>query len=155
MSTTFTASGSFSLTDSEGTTIFSYSPSFTSESNTSAHALYTGEHLVQTGNSQLECGSDLNVDRVYTFLKHVDTDYAITVLPDSGQDVEVCHLNPGECFFAPMDLNADGSGTDPIAVLEPGEFCFTIIRSTTTTVARADTATVTVEYFAVEIDTNA
>ena len=111
MSTTFTASGTFSLTDSEGITVFSYSPSFTSGSNTTAHALYTGEHLAQTGNSQLECGSDLNVDRIYTFLKHVDTDYAITVLPDSGQDVEVCHLKPGECFFAPLDLNADSSGT--------------------------------------------
>ena len=111
MSTTFTASGSFSLTDSEGITVFSYSPSFTSTSNTSAHALYTGEHLVQTGNSQLECGSDLNVDRIYAFLKHVDTDYAITVIPDSGQNVEVCHLKPGECFFAPLDLNADSSGT--------------------------------------------
>jgi len=111
MHTTFTASGSFSLTDENGVTVFSYSPSFTSPSNTTAHALYTGEHLVQTGNSQLECGSDLNVDRIYTFLKHVDSDYAITVLPDSGQDVAVCNLNPGECFFAPLDLNADGSGT--------------------------------------------
>ena len=53
MSTTFTASGSFSLTDSEGTTIFSYSPSFTTTTNTSAQALYTGEHLAQTGGSEL------------------------------------------------------------------------------------------------------
>ena len=111
MHTTYTASGSFSLTDSEGTVIFSYSPSFTSASNTAAHALYTGEHLVQTGNSQLECGSDINVDRVYAFLKHVDTDYAITVIPDSGQNVEISHLKPGEFFFAPVDLNADDSGT--------------------------------------------
>ena len=111
MHTTYTASGSFSLTDSEGTVIFSYSPSFTSASNTTAHALYTGEHLVQTGNSQLECGSDINVDRVYAFLKHVDTDYAITVIPDSGQNVEISHLKPGEFFFAPVDLNADDSGT--------------------------------------------
>ena len=111
MHPTYTASGSFSLTDSEGTVLFSYSPSFTSASNTTAHALYTGEHLVQTGNSQLECGSDINVDRVYAFLKHVDTDYAITVIPDSGQNVEISHLKPGEFFFAPVDLNADDSGT--------------------------------------------
>jgi len=111
MHTTFTASGTFTLTDENGVVVFSYSPSFTSATNTTAHALYTGEHLVQTGNSQLECGSDLNVDRVYAFLKHVDTDYAITVIPDSGQNVEISHIKPGEFFFAPVDLNADGSGT--------------------------------------------
>ena len=111
MHTTYTASGTFTLTDENGVVIFTYSPSFTSATNTAAHALYTGEHLVQTGNSQLECGSDLNVDRIYAFLKHVDTDYAITVTPDSGQNVEISHLKPGEFFFAPVDLNADGSGT--------------------------------------------
>ena len=82
MHTTFTASGTFTLTDENGVVVFTYSPSFKSTTNTTAHALYTGEHLVQTGNSQLECGSDLNVDRVYSFLKHVDTDLAITVIPD-------------------------------------------------------------------------
>ena len=51
--------------------------------------------------------------------------------------------------------NGASSGADPIGVLEPGEWLFTVIRSTTTTVCVADTATVTVEYFAVEIDTNA
>ncbi len=111
MTTTFTASASFSLTDANGVTLFSYSPSFTSSRNTTAHALYAGEHLAQTGNSQLECGSDLNVDRIYAFIKNVDSDYAVTVLPDSGQNVEISHLKPGEFVFAPMDLNADGSGT--------------------------------------------
>ena len=111
MHTTYTASGSFTLTDEKGVVVFSYNPSFTAETNTTAHALYGGEHLVQTGNSQLECGSDINVDRVYTFLKHVDTDYAITVLPDSGQNVEISHLKPWEFFFAPVDLNAADSGT--------------------------------------------
>ena len=111
MTTTFSASASFSLTDASGVTLFSYSPSFTSARNTSAHCLYAGEHLAQTGNSQLECGSDLNVNRIYAFIKNVDTDYAVTVLPDSGQDVEISHLKPGEFVFAPMDLNADNSGT--------------------------------------------
>ena len=113
MTTTFTASASFSLTDANGVTLFSYSPTFTSSRNTTAHALYTGEHLAQYdgSGSQLECGSDLNVDRIYAFIKNVDTDYAVTVLPDSGQNVEISHLKPGEFVFAPMDLNADGSGT--------------------------------------------
>ena len=111
MHTTFTASGTFTLTDENGVNIFSYTPSHSTTTNTTAKTLYTGEHLVQTGNSQLECGSDLNVDRIYAFLKHVDTDYAITVIPDSGQNVEISHIKPGEFFFAPVDLNADGSGT--------------------------------------------
>ena len=92
MSTTFTASGSFSLTDSEGITVFSYSPSFTSTSNTSAHALYTGEHLVQTGNSQLECGSDINVDRIYTFLKH-DITHVIHLAAESHVDNSILDPN--------------------------------------------------------------
>jgi hypothetical protein len=51
----------------------------------------------------------------------------------------------------------DGASTDNdiIGVLEPGEFLFTIIRGTGTTTARANTASVTVEYFAVEIDSAA
>ena len=39
--------------------------------------------------------------------------------------------------------------------LEPGQFLMTVIRGTGTTVGLADTATVTVEYAAVEIDSNA
>ena len=51
----------------------------------------------------------------------------------------------------------DGASTsnDVIGVLEPGEFLFTIIRGTGVTAARANTAVVTVEYFAVEIDSAA
>tara|TARA_R100001591_G_scaffold52697_1_gene62755 strand:+ start:17457 stop:17846 length:390 start_codon:yes stop_codon:yes gene_type:complete len=51
----------------------------------------------------------------------------------------------------------DGASTDNdiIGVLEPGEFLFTIIRGTGTTTARANTGAVTVEYFAVEIDSAA
>ena len=47
------------------------------------------------------------------------------------------------------------SAADVIGILEPGQFLMTIIRGTGTTVAKADTATVTVEYAAVEIDSNA
>ena len=51
----------------------------------------------------------------------------------------------------------DGASSDAdyIGILKPGEFLMTVIRGTGTTVARADTATVTVEYAAVEIDSNA
>ena len=47
------------------------------------------------------------------------------------------------------------SAADLIGILEPGHFLMTIIRGTGTTVARADTATVTIEYAAIEIDSNA
>ena len=51
----------------------------------------------------------------------------------------------------------DGASTsnDVIGVLEPGEFLFTIIRGAGVTAARANTGVVTIEYFAVEIDSAA
>ena len=45
--------------------------------------------------------------------------------------------------------------TNVIAILEPGEWFFTILRDTQAVGASADTAAIDVEYFAVEIDTNA
>ena len=119
MSTTFTASGTFSLTDENGVSIFSYSPSFTSESNTAAQALYAGEHLAGTG---ADPGTELalltvNDDRVYLFVKNVDTDYNVQVEYDEAESTskEVADLNPGEFFFAPAELNGDGTG-DSITV---------------------------------------
>ena len=110
MLTTFTASGSFTLTDENGTTIFSYSPSFTSSSNTTSQVLYTGEHLAQTGGSELAL-LDINPDRVYTFVKHVDGDYAVELEANEqeGTAKECADIKPGEFFFAPMELNSDGA----------------------------------------------
>jgi hypothetical protein len=45
--------------------------------------------------------------------------------------------------------------TDVIAILEPGEWMFTILRDTQAVGASADTAVIDIEYFAVEIDVNA
>jgi len=45
--------------------------------------------------------------------------------------------------------------TNVIAIIEPGEWFFTILRDTQAVGASADTAVIDVEYFAVEIDTNA
>lgn len=44
---------------------------------------------------------------------------------------------------------------DVIAILEPGEWMFTVLRDTQAVGASADTAVIDVEYFAVEIDANA
>jgi hypothetical protein len=119
---TFTASGSFSLIDEDGVTVFSHSPSFTTTQNNDAdaEAIYTGEQLVATGSA----GSDLalgtagltqNMNRAFVFAKNVDSDYGIEIWAETGSGKETADLNPGECFFAPMDLNADGSGTTLIA----------------------------------------
>jgi len=110
-STTVTVSGSFSLVDSEGVTVFTYSPSFTSASNTTSQCLYTGEHLAQTGGSELAL-ADVNDDRLFVFIKNVDTDYAVEVEASLSESsaLECADLKPGEFFFAPMELNGDGSG---------------------------------------------
>lgn len=110
--TTVAVSGSFSLVDSEGVTVFSYSPSFSSSSNTTSQCLYTGEHLAQTGGSELAL-ADVNDDRVFAFIKNVDTDYAVEVEASESESsaLECADLKPGEFFFAPMELNGDGSGS--------------------------------------------
>jgi len=119
MSTTFTASGTFTLTDEVGTVVFTFSPSFTSEANTTGNALYGGEHLAGTG---ADPGTELalltvNDDRCYLFVKNVDTDYNVQVEYDESEStgLEVADLNPGEFFFAPAELNGDGTG-DSITV---------------------------------------
>ena len=94
------------------------------------------------------------VDQIATGRLDCAHDGDNTIMAAAGYGRAIYVRNLDDTNFLTV-YNGASSGTDPIAVLEPGEFCFTIIRSTTTTVARADTATVTVEYFAVEIDTNA
>ena len=112
MSTSFTASGSFSLTDANGVVVFSYSPSFTSLANTGTLALVAGEHLAGTTASEIAL-PEHNDDRIYAFVKNVDTDYAVEVSPSAqeGTSKECADLKPGEFFFAPMELNSDGTGT--------------------------------------------
>jgi hypothetical protein len=105
MSTTITASGSFSLTDSNGVVIFTYSPSFTTTSNTSGAVISTGEILTNgTSDTTINLARH-NKDRIFTFIKNVDTDYSVAVKPDG--DV-IADLKPGECFFSPVDI--DGAG---------------------------------------------
>ena len=111
-----------------------------------------------TGYTQTASGSfTLNitgVDQVATGRLDVAHDGDATIMAAAGYGRAVYVRNLDDTNFVTI-YNGASSGADPIAVLEPGEFCFTVIRSTTTTTARADTATVTVEYFALEIDTNA
>ena len=108
MSTSITASGSFSLTDSNGTVIFSYSPSFTTTSNTVGAVISTGEILTDgTSATTINLGRH-NKDRIFTFIKNVDTDYSVAVNPDGDT---IANLKPGECFFSPVDIDGAGDGS--------------------------------------------
>ena len=69
-----------------------------------------------------------------------------------GKVVYVRNLDPTNFLEVHSVATND---TDVIAILEPGEWFFTILRDTQAVGASADTAAIDVEYFAVEIDTNA
>tara|TARA_R110001632_G_scaffold106995_1_gene216555 strand:- start:1227 stop:1643 length:417 start_codon:yes stop_codon:yes gene_type:complete len=111
MHTTFTASGTFTLTDANGVVIFTYNPSFTTLPNTAANALYSGEHLVATGGSEI-ANPATNDDRAYLFIKNIDTDYPVELdlTEQEGTSKEIADIKPGEFFFAPVELNSDDSG---------------------------------------------
>ena len=79
------------------------------------------------------------------------SDATIMAAPGHGRILYVKNMDDTSSLEIYEGASSDN---DIIGVLEPGEFLFTIIRGTGTTTARANTAAVTVEYFAVEIDAN-
>ena len=110
-----------------------------------------------TGYSQAQSGSyTLNitgVDQIATGRIDVAHDGDATVMaPGYGRVIYVKNLD--DTNFVKI-YDGASSGADLIGILEPGQFLMTIIRGTGTTVAKADTATVTIEYAAIEIDANA
>ena len=111
-----------------------------------------------TGYSQSQSGSyTLNitgVDQIETGRKDVTHDGDVTIMAAPGHGRFVYIKNLDDTNFVKIYDGASSAG-DYIGILKPGEFLMTVIRGTGTTVARADTATVTVEYAAVEIDSNA
>lgn len=101
-------SGSLSLVDSDGNAVLSYSPSFTTSSTTvDSNILHTGEILVGTAATQISSEVN-NKDMIFTFVKNVDTDYPIAVVPDG--DV-IADLKPGECMFSPVHVDGAGDGS--------------------------------------------
>ena len=109
-----------------------------------------------TGYSQSQSGSfslDLTgIDQVQTGRLDVATGgTVIMTAPTYGKVVYVRNLD--DTNFVTISLVDDADNA--IAILEPGEWFFTILRDTVVVDAIADTAAVTVEYFAVEIDSNA
>ena len=111
-----------------------------------------------SGYSQSQSGSyTLNitgVDQIATGRIDVahDGDSTVMAAPGAGRFIYVKNLD--DTNFVKIYDGASGSN-DLIGILEPGHFLMTVIRGTGTTVARADTATVTIEYAAIEIDANA
>ena len=111
-----------------------------------------------TGYSQTQSGSyTLNitgVDQIATGRIDVahDGDSTVMAAPGHGRMVYVRNLD--DTNFVKI-YDGASSANDLIGILEPGHFLMTIIRGTGTTTARADTAAVTIEYAAIEIDSNA
>ena len=114
--------------------------------------------ITSTGYSQSQSGSySVNitgVDQVATGRIDVahDGDSTVMAAPGSGRFIYVKNLD--DTNFVKV-YDGASSAADLIGILEPGQFLMTIVRGTGTTTARADTATVTIEYAAIEIDTNA
>ena len=111
-----------------------------------------------TGYSQAQSGSyTLNitgVDQIATGRIDVAHDGDATVMAAPGYGRVIYVKNLDDTNFVKI-YDGASSGADLIGILEPGQFLMTIIRGTGTTVAKADTATVTIEYAAIEIDSNA
>ena len=109
-----TASGSFTLTDEAGAVVFTYSPSFTSATEvTDSNHMHTGE-ILTNGTSDTTVNAALNnKDCIYTFIKNVDTDYAIDVKADGDT---IADLNPGECFFSPVHIDGAGDASNDLLV---------------------------------------
>jgi len=111
-----------------------------------------------TGYSQSQNGSyTLNitgVDQIATGRFDVahDGDREIMAATTAGRFIYVKNLD--DTNFVKV-YDGASSAADYIGILKPGEFLMTIIRGGGITTARADTATVTIEYAAIEIDANA
>jgi len=111
-----------------------------------------------TGYTQSQNGSyTLNitgVDQIATGRIDVahDGDSTVMAAPGFGRMIYVKNLD--DTNFVKI-YDGASSAADLIGILEPGQFLMTIVRGTGTTTAKADTATVTIEYAAIEIDTNA
>lgn len=107
-STSVSVNATFTLTDQNGTVVFTFSPSFASTSNTSSQAITAGQVLAGTSDDTINIALH-NKDRIFALIKNVDTDYAISVKPDG--DI-IADLKPGEGMFAPIDI--DGAGDSSV-----------------------------------------
>ena len=112
-STSVNVSASFSLTDSNGNLVFSFSPSFTTTSDTTS-AVISGGELLCDGTSDTQINLDRHhKDALFTFIKNVDTDYPVAVKADG--DV-IANLKPGEFMFSPVHIDGAGDASNDLVV---------------------------------------
>ena len=111
----------------------------------------SGYSVSQSGNFSM---SITGVDQIATGRIDVAHDGDTTVMSAPGHGRVIYVRNLDDTNFVKV-YDGASSANDLIGILEPGQFLMTIIRGTGTTVAKADTATVTIEYAAIEIDSNA
>ena len=113
-----------------------------------------------TGYSQAQSGAfNLNltgIDAVQTGRIDVGTSNTVICAAPAGTGIgKVVYVrNLDDTNWVEIH-SAATAGDDVIGVLEPGEWLFTILRDTQAVGGDADTAAVTVEYFAIENDSNA
>jgi len=101
--------GSLTLIDSDGNSVLSFTPSFTTDSTTVDSALISTGEILTNGTSDTTINlASHNKDMVFTLIKNVDTDYPVAVKPDG--DV-IANLNPGECMFSPVHIDGAGDGS--------------------------------------------
>jgi hypothetical protein len=106
----------------------------------------SGYSQAQTGAFSLNL---VNIDQIDSGRKEVTTS-GVTVATGMNNGKVVYVRNLDETNFVSV-FQGDAT-TDPIGVLEPGEFLFTIVRDTELIRCDANTATCTIEYFVVEMD---
>ena len=91
--TSISVTGSFTLTDSSGNIVFTFAPSFTTDTTTAGAVISTGEILTNgTSDTTINLARH-HKDAVFAFIKNVDGDYPVAVKPDG--DV-IADLKPTE-----------------------------------------------------------
>jgi hypothetical protein len=111
----------------------------------------TGYSQAQSSNFSLNI---TGVDQIASGRIDVPTGSDATIMSSPGYGKIIYVKNMDDTNYVTV-YDGASSDNDIIGVLEPGEFLFTIIRGAGATTARANTGVVTVEYFAVEIDSAA
>ena len=107
--TSISVTGSFTLTDSSGNIVFTFAPSFTTDTTTAGAVISTGEVLTDgTSDTTINLARH-HKDALFAFVKNVDTDYPVAVKPDG--DV-IANLKPGEFMFSPIHIDGAGDASN-------------------------------------------
>ena len=111
--TSISVTGSFTLTDSSGNIVFTFAPSFTTDTTTAGAVISTGEVLTDgTSDTTINLARH-HKDAVFAFIKNVDGDYPVAVKPDG--DV-IADLKPTEFMFAPVHVDGAGDASNNIGL---------------------------------------